>query len=903
MSDTAPFGGPMDRFSSTRLATIERRADVHRLVPRSRLFRILSNVPAGAVALVCAPAGSGKTVLLRSWLQAEGLQEQAAWVSVERRAGDPQRFWLSVIEELACTTALTGHLQRPAPSPDFRGRAMVEGLLADLWSLGKRMVLVIDDLHELQSAEALELLEFFVAELPPYLTLVLSTREDPRLRLHRLRVSGRLIELRGDDLRFSLDETQALLREAGIELSSPAVVLLHERTEGWAAGLRLALISLAGRRDPDGFVQEFSGSERTVAAYLMAEVLERHPAEVRELLLRTSILERVSGPLADFLTGGAGSERILQELEDANAFVTSLDASRSWFRYHHLFADLLQLELRRVAPATIGPLHREAARWFKEHGYVVEAVRHAQAAGDWPLASRLLADSHFDLTLDGRSATICELLDAFPDDVAAAEPELALVFATARLLHGDLEECGGYLDLAGHRADAVPRERSVGFQLFLALVRLVVARWRGDLETVLDAKRTVETRLADHPPGGRALHAEFRCVALQNLGVAELWAWRLDDARRHLEEALSLARAAKRPWLQIAPLGHLGIGVTWTGEPFTTGLQLCEEAVRIADTHGWPEDPVILTPLATGAMALLWLGRFDEAERWLDRAQRTLHPDGEPGSEMIVHDARGLLRLAQGRLEEALAAFRATERMQGLLVSEHPFAAAARARILQTQARMGELAAARAALGEMSVDERDFANFRLAAAVIYLGTGEADRAIEVLAPVIERQAPALHRATAATEAQLLDAVARDQLGDGRGAEAAIERALDLAELEGLLLPFALVPVEDLLGRHHRRTAHPAFLATILDLLAGDAGPADSGAPPLREQLSAAELRVLRYLPGNLKAPEIASELFVSNNTVRTHLRHIYGKLDAHTRSEAVTRARQLRLIGPSSGAL
>jgi LuxR family maltose regulon positive regulatory protein len=718
-----------------------------------------------------------------------------------------------------------------------------------------------------------------------------------------MRLSGELTEIRAPDMRFSRDETDELLREAGIELSDPDVSLLHERTEGWAAGLRLALISLVGHRDPDRFVKEFSGSERTVAGYLMAEVLDRQPAEVRELLLRTSMLERVSGPLADFLTGGSGSERILQELEDANAFVTSLDAGRSWFRYHHLFADLLQLELRRVAPAGIRPLHRAAAQWFDEHGYVVEAVRHAQAAGDWPLASRLLADNHMDLTLDGRSGTVCELLGAFPRDVAAADPELALVFATARLLHGEIEESQTFVDLAEKLADSVPRERTADFERFRALLRLVLARWRGDLGTVLEANRVLEAGVAAHPAGGLALRDEYSTIALQNLGVAELWSLRVGDARRDLERALALARRVGRPWLEIAALGHLGIAVAWSGQSFTAGLELSEEAVKIADTHGWPEDPVIVTPLATGALALLWLGRFTDAERWLERAQRTLQPDGEPASELIVHDALGLLRLTQGRLDEALAAFRAAERMQALLASKHPFAGAARARALQTLARMGQVDAARAGLADVSADDRDISDFRVAAAVIHLTDGQPERAVDVLAPVMGRTAPVIHPPSPTTEAQVLDAVAREQLGDARAAEASVERALELAEPEGLILPFALAPVRRLLERHHRRrTSHPTFLATILDMLGGGARPPESAGVALREDLSDAELRVLRYLPGNMKAPEIAAELFVSNNTVRTHLRHIYSKLDAHTRSEAVTRARQLRLIGPSSGA-
>jgi LuxR family maltose regulon positive regulatory protein len=271
---------------------------------------------------------------------------------------------------------------------------VVERFLAQLERLEEPLALVIDDLHELGSEDALAWLGMLITRPPPQLAVVLATRAEPALGLHRLRLADRLTELRGPELRFSLDETRALLRAGGITLSDSGLASLHERTEGWPAGLRLAAISLAAHPDPERFVSEFSGSERTVVGYLLAEVLERQPPEVRELLLRTSLLERVSGPLADVLSGGTGAEAILQRLEDQNAFVTALDAARSWFRYHHLFADLLRLELRRVAPATIASLHRAAAAWHEREGDVVEAVRHYQAGGDWAAAARLLVDNY-----------------------------------------------------------------------------------------------------------------------------------------------------------------------------------------------------------------------------------------------------------------------------------------------------------------------------------------------------------------------------------------------------------------------------------------------------------------------------------------------------------------------------
>jgi LuxR family transcriptional regulator, maltose regulon positive regulatory protein len=868
------------------------------LVPRSVLYARLSGVRCGGVVLVCAPAGSGKSVLVRSWVEVERLADRVAWVTAVRGEHDGQRFWLSVVDALA---PVVGSVQRVASAPGLRGQEVVDRLLRDLDAADEPVVLVIDDLHELRSADALKWLELFLARVPRQLLVVLATREDPRLGLHRLRLAGDLTELRGPDLRFSLEETRELLKAAGIALSEESATLLQERTEGWAAGLRLAAISLAQHPDPERFVTEFSGSERTVAGYLLAEVLERQPAEVRELLLRTSVLESVSGPLADFLTGNCGSEAILQGLQDANAFVTSLDARRSWFRYHQLFAELLQLELRRVSPPRVGALHRAAAEWYEDHGYAVEAVRHAQAAHDWPLASRLLADAYVSLFLDGCGVAVRELLDAFPSEAPAGNAELALVFALARLLDGAREESAGYLDLAQGLAETVPEQRRSWFEVQLAEVSLLLGRCRGDLGAVVEAMRSLEAGLAEQPARERANSDDVRAVALLNLGVAELWAGRPDDARRDLERALALAHHIGRPWLEISCHGHLGIAAVPTDLPVSVALQHSDEAVRIAETNGWDEDPVIVTALATGAMALLWLGHLDEGDAWLERALRLLKPDGEPATELIVHHARGLVRLAQRRLEEALGSFRAATRMQKLLADEHPLAAPTRARLLQTEAHMGGAAAARAAYGQIPDSERDTPAMRVTAAMMDLAQGAPEHAIEVLAPVIDGSARTIRQPWVIVEAQAFDAVAREQLPDRHGAEASLERALELAEPDGIVLPFVLAPVHGLLQRLPRyRTTHATLLRTILAVAAGSSRPPRREDAPLLEDLSEAEVRVVRYLPSNLKAPEIAAELRVSANTVRTHIRHIYAKLDSHDRNGAVARARDLGLLAPTA---
>ncbi len=407
------------------------------------------------MTIISAPAGSGKTSLLRAWADRPGQSHRLAVVQVQRDQQDAQQFWLALLDAVRQASGTASRAEPPAATPDFNGQAMVDRVLSELADHRGRVILVIDDLHELNSPEALAQLTRLLTNLPPHVHAVLATRRDLRLRLHQLRLAGELAEIRAADLRFTERETRELLAASGIALSQAGAALLHQRTEGWAAGLRLAAISLADHPDPERFVAEFSGSNRTVAEYMIAEMLDCQPGDVQDLLLRTCLLDRVNGELADLLTGGSGSERILLGLEDANAFVVSLDPERTWFRYHHLFADLLRLELRRTLPEEVPALHRRAADWLIQHGQVVDAVRHTQAAGDWPEAGRLLADHSFSLTLDGQAQTIQALVRAFPS--GEDHPELALVRAGDDLVQGRLDEAAAHLAVAETYAETAPR--------------------------------------------------------------------------------------------------------------------------------------------------------------------------------------------------------------------------------------------------------------------------------------------------------------------------------------------------------------------------------------------------------------------------------------------------------------
>jgi len=523
------------------------------VVDRDALFDRLSG--ASRVTQITAPPGSGKTMLLRSWIGEAGLAERAGWVSVQRQERDAQRFWISVIDAVGATAPGSTRVRALTPAPDLDVWALVERLLQDLGTLEDQVWLVIDDLHELRSTEALGQLELLLMRSPPQLRFVLATRHDQRLGLHRLRLEGGLTEIRAADLRFSLAEARVLLDRAGVKLSEAALVQLVQRTEGWAAGLRLAALSLAGHPEPDRFAAEFSGSERTVAEYLLAEVLDRQPESIRRLLLRTSVLEQVNGPLADVLTETVGGERILQDLEEANAFVVSMDARRFWFRYHRLFADLLQLELRRTAPAELPALHTTAAHWYAEHGEPIEAVHHAQAAEQWSVAARLLADHWFGLYLDGRAATAHELLTRFPAGAADTDAELAALMAADEVMQGSLQAAEVYLSAAEREAASVAADRRERLQVRLTLVRLSLSRQRSDLSAVVTETRALMT-LADAPDTAQlGVGDQLRALALINLGAAELWSNRLDEAERHLEQGLDLARRTDQPFIEISALG------------------------------------------------------------------------------------------------------------------------------------------------------------------------------------------------------------------------------------------------------------------------------------------------------------------------------------------------------------
>ena len=847
------------------------------------------------VTVVSAPPGSGKTVLLRSWIAETSLAERAGWVAVGRDEQDPQQFWLSALGALRQTTPGSALVRELTGAPDLDGWAIVERLLKDLAPLQDRLWLVIDDLHELRSPEARRQLELLMMRAPQELRFVLAGRQDVPLGLHRVRLEGELAEIRANDLRFTMEEAGALFAAAGVELPGRALELLVDRTEGWVAGLRLAALSLAGHPDPERFAAEFSGTDRTVAEYLLAEVLERQDEQVRRLLLRTSVLDRVNGELADLLTGESGGERVLQDLEEANAFVVSLDAARSWFRYHHLFAGLLQLELRRAEPAEVTALHELAAGWLAGHGYPVEAVRHAQAARDWGLAVRLLADHWTGLHLSGQEATVHALMAAFPAAAPEADAELAAVAAADELAMGSMAVAERYLGLAEREAASVPDGRRGQAQVLLGVVRLQVAGRSGNQTARASQAQRLLVAAEAAEGGWPGSGDDLRALALVEIGNGETWAGPLDQAESHLEQGLALARRIGRPYLEFMALAYRA--EIELMRRFSRAEELSRQAIALAERHGWMDDRFAGFGAMTLGSALAWQGRLVEAEPWVQRAERIHRAEANPAAAMGSLYVRGQFELGRGRVAAALAAFQTAQRLAG----PHPLGRPLRAWLLHAMVSPGDREQAEQILAGLHERDRDRGEIRIATAVLRLAQEDPNAASAALVPVLDGAIRVGWQSWLA-EAFLLEAIARDALGDPVAAGSALERALDLAEADGSLMWFLMHPAPGLLRRHAQRgTAHAALLTGILDLLSGNQPAAPSARPrPALEPLSGSELRVLRYLPTHLTAPEIASALGVSTSTVKTHMRNLYAKLGAHSRAEAVERARALGMLAPSA---
>ena len=878
-------------------------------VLRPRLTARLDEGLAGGLVLAAAPAGYGKTVLLADWARRGG--HPVGWLSLDAGDNDPARFWRHAVAALDRARPGTGErvaglLGPPAPT-SFQG--VVTALINDL--AGEEALLVLDDYHVISAPQVHESLSFLVEHRPAGICVVLASRSDPPLSLARLRARGQLTEIRVAELRFTPAEAAELLQHAASALPDASVAALAARTEGWAAGLQLAALSLRGHDDAAGFVAAFTGSHRYVLDYLAEEVLERQDEQLCTFLLETSVLDRLSGPLCDAVTGRDGSQALLEEAERAGLFLIPLDEVRGWWRYHHLFADLLRARLQQEQPSRVAQLHRNAAAWCEEHGMADDAIGHAVAAGEMLWAARII-EQYFDTVYYWRSegATIRRWVSALPPDLARSRPRLLLVQALMTATGGNVgavEPLLGAAERVAAGAAEEPFEPTAGragsmlvnVPALIALHRSYLAQLRGDAENTAAFAQRVLAQLG----GGERL---VESLAQWNLAVAEWLRGRLAAAERAFASSIDAWRTVGQRTL--AAYGGYQLGQVQQAQGrLDAAARTCLRALEFAAPPGQPAPPMA-GPAHVGLAEVAY--QRDE----LDAALRQV-TDGIALCRRFVYSAplaAGLVTLAwtreamgdpAGALEEMGEAMRASPGPAGLL---NPVPAR-RARLLLAQGDVAGAARWAQENGFGPDDEPDYAREpgHLVLARILLAQARPGQALALL-DRLHAAAAAQYRAGSLIEIGALRALALAASGDEACAVTALAGALALACPQGYVRVFADEgpPMAALLGRliAAQRTGRAAaqiplgYLARLQRAF-GPGRPARDPVPSgIIDPLTSRELEVLEMLAAGRSNLAIAGELVVTLDTVKKHVGHVLGKLGAANRTEAVARARELNLL-------
>ncbi len=861
-------------------------------VPRPRLDRLIGDGAGGPLTALVGAPGSGKTLAMASWAAAGQSPYRVAWVTLDEFDNSPRVLWSYVMAALRHAGVPVPHASWSAPG-DTADHEFLVRLASALAAADPPVILVLDDLHLLTGHTALQGLTYVLRNAQPGLHLMVASRMDPLLPLHRFRLAGELAEIRASELAFSVPESRLLMTQHGIALPAGSLECLTERAEGWAAGLRLAAISMAGHPDPEQFVKEFVAEDSPVAGYLVEEVLNAQPPGIRDLLLRTSILDTFGADIVNAL-GDDGAGQALPGLVRANAFVYPL--GDGWYRYHALFRDVLLLKLRREMPGLVPGLHRRAAGWYLRNGSLAPAVRHAAQAGDWELAARMVVDE----------MAVGQLLEPVGDHPLSAEfaqmphtrawtgSEPLLVAAALAIAAGHPD--GPLLSAAENALRGMPDQDAVPARLAAAQIRLAFSLRTGDLESAAAQVARIETLLGMLPAGTLARHPWLRAQALSGRGTVEFWSGRLGAAAATFDAAIAAIPEPDSTHERTGCYGYLALLNALRGR-LSRAAGLAAEAA--APPHGDDDGrlPVPISPAAHVALAAVHLEHDEprEVHSQLHQAEAALrqHPDRMVGTAARIVAARKAL--AEGHPDHALDIIRQARRGW-----TPPHWLDRRLALLQSRASAdtGDLGSAIEAAKRADPTSLE-ATAALASA--WLAAGDPQSASQALASHREPGGGVPDQVR--LEAWLAAAHLSYNTGDRAGGRRALQRALRLAEPERLRLPFVM---ERTWIRRVLR-AEPELAQVYRDLLGPGLAPPvtqdgpwpganPAVAPVVLEPLSSREREVLRRAAEMLDTTEIADALFISVNTVKSHLKSIYRKLAVTHRNEAVRRAQQLQLL-------
>lgn len=881
---------------TTKLSVPRRRAD---LVPRPRLIERLDEGVQRGLTLISAPAGFGKTTLLSDWSRQS--EWPVAWICLNDGDNDPASFLSYLIAAIGTIHEGVG----AEPLAMLRsGSPPIEPVLImlcnEIAQLPHDFVLVLDDYHVIENEVIHEAVSFLLYHLPTQMHLVITGRADPPLPLSRLRGQGQLAELRAEDLRFTPEEAAEFLnRTMRLDLSPKSVAALEERTEGWVAGLQLAAHAMRGRENASVFIEAFAGGNRYVFDYLADEVLACQPERVRDFLLRTSIVERLMGPLCEALTGSANGRAMLENLERANLFLIPLDEEGRCYRYHHLFATFLRDRLVRTHPDAVPELHRRASFWYEKNGYSYEAVDHALAARNHERVADLIEETGGAWWTRGEHSTLLRWLEPLPDELMRARPRLCVIHAWAFTHAGRLNEAESRLAEA-ERLPAAGNEahRAMGGEIFA--VRARIASMREDATRAIEFSRRALDLL---PEDDLYLRGE---LAL-NLGYAYWTTGDIAEASEAFAEAASSSRTAGNLRAAVFALWYQAM-LEMIGGRLRSADELLQRARRLAGDHdGQPLSAVGIVHV--GMAELLYeRGDLDGAERHLKEGIEL----GKRGSEVkvlvlgYVNLARVLM--ARGDAEHSLIKIQEAWRLaQWTSAGAWPPVDAWRARLLLAQ---GDVVSAARWSREYGKSE-DYLSYprileRITMARILLAQNKVGEALDSLEELLEA-AESKERMGHVIEVLMLQALAYEAQGATARALAALERSLALAEPEGYVRTFVDegAPMAALLPKlleERRDGASPWYVDRLLTQILADAAASEGRSPrrtdgsSLLEPLSERELEVLQLIADGLSNREIAQRLFVSVGTVKAHVNHVYGKLLVRSRTQAVARARELQLI-------